>query len=180
MMVVPTYDSASQLGSLACPSCGGALRPWGFARWRVTRVEGSEAWWRPRRARCSYCGRTQVLLPALALSRRRDSSRDVGAVLEAYGLGRGYRRVARERRIPVPTARNWIRGLRRRWGHLSACVDPAEGSPHPAKGTTPAGDAGRAVEAVWRAALIAGWSASPWEFASLRTNGSVLRGCNTS
>jgi phenylpropionate dioxygenase-like ring-hydroxylating dioxygenase large terminal subunit len=50
-------------GVLACPGCGGRLRPWGHARARVLRGEGgAQRWCRPRRARCIGCGGTHVLL----------------------------------------------------------------------------------------------------------------------
>lgn len=180
MVVSSMRDVACQMGNLACPFCGGLLRPWGFARRRVMRLAGSEVWWRPRRARCSCCGRTQVLLPAVALSRRRDSSGDVGEVLEAYAFGKGYRRVARDRRIPIPTARNWIRGLRGRWEDLAGCVDPASGSAHTVEVKGVIEEARLAVNAVRRGARAAGWSGSVWEFASFSTNGRLLVGCNTS
>ena len=37
-------------GELGCPSCGGVLRPWGHARWRVCRREQDTVRHRPRRA----------------------------------------------------------------------------------------------------------------------------------
>lgn len=41
-------------GGLACPACGGMLRPWGFARWRVQRGGGGvQLRRRPRRSICA-------------------------------------------------------------------------------------------------------------------------------
>jgi hypothetical protein len=53
-------------GMLACPSCGGTLRPWGRARVRTVRDgEGVQAI-HPDRARCAACRATHVVLPAFA------------------------------------------------------------------------------------------------------------------
>src|SRR5664280_694246 len=51
-------------GELACPGCGGVLAPWGYARRRSSRRERDTVAHRPRRACCSGCGVTHVLLPA--------------------------------------------------------------------------------------------------------------------
>jgi hypothetical protein len=42
-------------GAIACPGCGGALRPWGHARARRVRDLITTVALRPRRARCSAC-----------------------------------------------------------------------------------------------------------------------------
>jgi len=46
-------------GGLGCPGCGGRLRPWGHARWRISR-----SWAGPpapaRRGRCDGCGATLI------------------------------------------------------------------------------------------------------------------------
>ena len=53
-----------QAGRLACPPCGGELRPWGHGRWRVLRRRaGGQDHFRVRRARCRACLVTQTLLP---------------------------------------------------------------------------------------------------------------------
>jgi hypothetical protein len=158
-------DDTLREGGLSCPTCQGTLHPWGHARLRFIRHRGGGTWVRPRRARCRACGRTQVLLPCRLLERRRDAASDIGVILEAYAGRTGYRRAARELDIPVPTVRNWIRGLRGRWSVISVRFDPAAAHPD---------DPGTAVGAVWGAAGRAGWSARPWEFASLATNGSLL------
>jgi hypothetical protein len=59
-------------GRLCCPTCDGELRPWSFARPRQLRGREGPVPLRPRRSRCRRCGITHVLLPVLALLRRRD------------------------------------------------------------------------------------------------------------
>jgi len=54
-------------GAIACPGCGGALRPWGHARARRVRDLTTTVALRPRRARCSAYRATQVLLPGTVL-----------------------------------------------------------------------------------------------------------------
>ena len=36
-------DRRLATGGLACPGCGGRLRPWGHARWRTTRGADRDA-----------------------------------------------------------------------------------------------------------------------------------------
>lgn len=55
-------------GQLDCPDCRGVLRPWGWARARS--IYGLAGVLRPRRARCSACLITHVLLPVTVLVRR--------------------------------------------------------------------------------------------------------------
>src|SRR5206468_2953908 len=78
-------------GELLCPSCSGALRPWGHARWRSSRRERDIVRHRPRRATCSGCAKTHVLLPATWLSRRADAISVIGAALLAKAAGAGHR-----------------------------------------------------------------------------------------
>ena len=47
---------------LSCPHCGGELQPWGHARRRVFRAATHNEEHHPRRARCSNCLVTSVLL----------------------------------------------------------------------------------------------------------------------
>lgn len=62
-------------GVVGCPSCGGVLGGWGFARWRVLRGEVGPVALHPRRARCRSCRLTHVLLPDAVFARRVDSDR---------------------------------------------------------------------------------------------------------
>src|ERR1019366_8927615 len=69
-------------GQLECPGCGGQLRGWGHARDREIRLGGeARRRLRPRRAVCSGCGQTQVLLPAWVLARRADGTGVIGEAL---------------------------------------------------------------------------------------------------
>ena len=81
-------------GLLSCPSCRGLLRPWGHARGRALRCAGGDRLLRPRRARCRGCEGTHVLLPDMALSRRRNEVSVIGAAIEAKVAGQAYRRIA--------------------------------------------------------------------------------------
>jgi hypothetical protein len=168
LTVADRSDEALRGGTLRCPICSGILRPWGFARLRLIRHRGGSLWVRPRRGRCRSCGRTQVLLPCQLLSRRRDAVSDVGVILEAYAHRTGYRRAAAELAIPVPTVRNWVRGLRGRW---PAIVDHFDGV---ARAGVRPDDPPAAIAALRRAAIRAGRSSTPWELASLETNGGLL------
>lgn len=96
-------------GSLECPACSGGLGPWGWARRRVLRFRGAQQWVRPRRARCRSCLATHVLLPVVALVRRRDAVEVIGAALAAKQPGVGHRRVAGEVGVPATTVRGWLR-----------------------------------------------------------------------
>lgn len=103
---------------IACPDCGGALRPWGFARPRQIRSLSSVASWRPRRAICGRCSSTHVLLPAKLLPRRRDDVAVIGAALVANAGGAGHRRIATQLDRPASTVRTWLRGVRSQAEHL--------------------------------------------------------------
>lgn len=61
-------ESRLAAGQIDCSGCPGVLRRWGWARPRE--VRGIAGVLRPRRARCSTCLATQVLLPVTALARR--------------------------------------------------------------------------------------------------------------
>jgi hypothetical protein len=100
-------------GRVACPSCGGILRPWGHGRARFVRELSSPGrWWRPRRAACSSCSLTHILLPAGLVPRRRDSVGVIGAALAAAASGQGHRKIAVELDRPASTVRGWLRRFR--------------------------------------------------------------------
>jgi transposase-like protein len=100
-------------GVLACPHCGGLLRPWSYAATRsVRQLDGSARTVRPRRARCLTCRATQVLLPGSLLPRRADATEVIGAALLANAQGRGWRRIAAELGRPPATVRRWLRAAR--------------------------------------------------------------------
>ena len=87
-------------GLLGCPSCRGVLGPWGHARERVLRCSAGDRLLRPRRARCRGCEGTHVLLPDMALLRRRDEV----AVIGVGDRGEGRRRGASADRQAVGVA----------------------------------------------------------------------------
>jgi hypothetical protein len=100
------------VGELGCPSCGGALRPWGHARWGLSRPREGTVRHRPRRASCAGCSKTHVLLPATWLSRRGDAVSVIGSALLAKTAGLGHRRIAALLRRSACT----VRGRLRRFG----------------------------------------------------------------
>jgi Domain of unknown function (DUF6431) len=99
-------------GALACPGCGGALRPWGHARSRRVRDLSTTVALRPRRARCLACRATHVLLPGSVLPRRADTTAVIGTALLASARGGGHRRIAADLARPAGTVRRWLRAVR--------------------------------------------------------------------
>jgi len=106
-------ETALRGGELRCPvlGCAGRLAPWGWARARS--VRGAAGRLRPRRAMCTGCGRTHVLLPASVLLRRADAVTVIGAALGAKAGGWGHRRVAARVDRPPSTVRGWLRRIGR-------------------------------------------------------------------
>jgi transposase-like protein len=105
-------------GMLACPSCGGTLRPWGRARVRTVRDgEGVQAI-HPDRARCAACRATHVVLPAVLLPHRAYSLRVIGAALAGAARGAGHRPIAARLGVPEGTVRSWLRRARQNAGAL--------------------------------------------------------------
>jgi hypothetical protein len=169
-------------GRLACPGCGGQLRPWRHALPRPVRHRGGrQSWVRPRRARCAGCGATHVLLAAAVLPRRADRVESVGAALLAAAGGRGHRPVAAALGLPPDTVRGWLRRARQRAGWLRALAmrrafeaDPTLGPVTPRRSRL--ADAlealGLAVAALTRRlGLLA---ASPWPVVAALTGGRLL------
>jgi Domain of unknown function (DUF6431) len=166
-------------GRLRCPVCSGRLAAWGHARRRVVRGGGAIGWWlRPRRARCSGCGVTHVLLPVGCLLRRADGVAVIWAALAGKAAGLGYR-LGRA----ASTVRDWlsrfaaraglVRGLFTAW----LCALDADPPPLPPAGSAVA-DAVAAVTAAataarrrWAGRLV---SLSPGELASSVSGGLLL------
>lgn len=95
-------------GVYSCGGCSGRLRPWGFARRRRLRDRGRELELRPRRSRCGSCLVTHVLLPTIALCRRRDLAGVIGEALVARFLeGKSRAGVAEGAGVLPFTARRW-------------------------------------------------------------------------
>lgn len=106
-------DTDLTAGRLACPHCRSSLRPWAHARpRRVRQLDGSTRTVRPRRARCSRCRTTHVLLPGSLLPRRADATEVIGAALLAKSRGMGWRRISADLRRPPATVRRWLRAAR--------------------------------------------------------------------
>lgn len=169
-------------GRLACPGCGGRLRPWGHARGRPVRHPGGQqSWVRPRRACCAGCGATHVLLVAAVLPRRADRVESVGVALLAAAGGRGHRPIAAALGLPPDTVRGWLRRSRGRAEWLRALamrrtfeLDPTLGPVVPRR--SPLADAvealGLAVAALTRRLGVL--AASPWQVIAALTGGRLL------
>lgn len=171
-------------GLLACPDCEGRLSPWGWARARELRGDGGSGWAvRPRRARCSGCARTHVLLPVRALLRRADTVEVIGAALGLAAAGWGHRRIAARLGRAAATVRGWLRRfggraevLRSGFTALLVGLDPLAVLPTPA--VTGLGDAVAVIVAA-AVAVVARWGAvvsglSAWELAAAVTSGRLL------
>ena len=76
-------------GLLACPSCRRGVGAVGACAGAGAALPVGDRWLRPRRARCRGCAGTHVLLPDVALLRRRDEVAVIGAAIEANVAGRG-------------------------------------------------------------------------------------------
>lgn len=171
MIAEPSLEADLTAGRLCCPVCDGPLSPWGFARERTVRLLDGPRQLRPRRARCAPCEQTHVLLPAWAVTRRRDGTEVIGRALLAKAHGHGHRRIAADLGRPAGTVRGWLRAFARRAEAVTACARRWE------LATSSGGDRGlvtgsplvQAVDALGRASracrLRHGIAASPWELA---------------
>lgn len=170
-------------GELACPDCGGRLRPWGSARWRVVRRPRASERRRPRRGRCVGCATTHVLISADSLLRRRDFAEVIGAALAAKASGLGRRRAAVAAGAPPSTVRGWLRrfaanaeAIRVWFTVLAHDHDPMLAPLLPT--ATNFGDAVEAVAVAARAASLRLAPVRPWSFASSASAGRLLSNTN--
>jgi len=172
-------EAALAAGVMRCPGCGGVLARWSFARPRFLRGEAGGVGLRPRRGRCRSCGKTQVLLPDVALGRRVDTVAVIGRALTAAAAGAGHRRVAVVVGRPASTVRGWLR--RFRWAaarvaaHFSVWAhrfDPNLAVIGPAG--SPVADAVEAVGVAARAASLRLGPRPGWSWASVLTGGGML------
>jgi hypothetical protein len=171
-------DRRLRAGELVCP-CGGGLSPWGRARQRAVYGLGVL---RPRRARCTSCHVTHVLLAVSCLARRADAAEVIGAALVAKASGEGHRGIAARLGRAGSTVRGWLRAFARNAERVRvACTallvefDPLSG-PLPVHGSVFA-DAVEAVGACAAAArrrLGAVGAVSAWQMVSAITNGRLL------
>lgn len=109
-------DVVLREGGLSCPGCSSRLAPWGSARPRRVRhgVEdpGEVVAHRPRRARCSGCRVTHVLLDVRLAARRADAAGVIAVAVEKKNvLGWGHRRIAEWLGRPATTVRGWLRAF---------------------------------------------------------------------
>jgi hypothetical protein len=96
-------------GRLTCPGCSAVLARWGHARGRQVRDTDGGLWIVPRRARCTGCRATHVLLPVVLLVRRADTAAVIGAGLTAKASGAGHRLIAALLGRAPETVRGWLR-----------------------------------------------------------------------
>lgn len=164
-------------GLLTCPPCGGVLTGWGHARERT--IRGLAGRLRPRRARCSGCARTHVLLPVSVLARRADAVAVIGAALVGRAQGRGYRPIAVGLGVPECTVRGWLRRFRvraREWRDrftvLLVDLDPDPVAVLP-RGCL-FGDAVEVIGLAAAAAVRRFGPRPPWQFASAVSGGLLL------
>ncbi len=115
MIVVRAVEWAEQAlgaGEIGCPhlGCGGTLTRWGYGRRRRVRRLGAQILdVRPRRARCTRCASTQILLPASVQPRLADTTEVIGTALASKADGHGHRRIATELDRSPSTVRRWMR-----------------------------------------------------------------------
>lgn len=171
-------------GLVACPVCGGRLARWSFARRRWLRGEANRVEVRPRRGRCRSCGKTQVLMPDVALGRRVDTVAVIGRALMLAAGGSGHRKAAAGVDRPVSTVRGWLRRLvaaaARVAAHFTAwayALDVHLGAVGPAG--SPLADAVEAVGVAARAASLRLGIRPGWSWASALTAGRLLANTNT-
>lgn len=166
-------------GLLACPSCQGALGPWGHARERVTRRVAGDWRWRPRRARCRGCRVTHVLLAEVCLSRRQDEVEVIGAAIEAHVAGEGHRPIAARLGVPAGTVRSWLRRFDQRAEQIRAlftrcavALDPELGSVLPVGSVV--ADALEAIAVAGRAWVLRFGPCLVWRIVSRLSAGGLL------
>jgi Domain of unknown function (DUF6431)/Helix-turn-helix domain len=171
-------------GLLGCPSCRAVLGPWGHGRERVLRCSAGDRLLRPRRARCRGCEGTHVLLPDMALLRRRDEVAVIGAAIEAKVAGEGYRPIARRLRVHADTVRGWLRRFAERADRIRAhftrwavALDVEIGPVLPAGSGI--ADALEAIAVAARAWVLRFGSGDPWRIASALSGGVLLSNTNS-
>jgi transposase-like protein len=103
-------EASLQAGAMRCPRCAGRLRPHGHGRTRTVRGLGADTLSvTPRRARCTECRATQILLPGALTCRCADSTEVIGHPLAAKAAGAGFRTIATRLGRPPSTVRRWLR-----------------------------------------------------------------------
>lgn len=173
-------DRRLRAGELVCPCGAGHLVPWGHARERVVRGVGVL---RPRRARCSVCLVTHVLLAVSCLLRRADVVDVVGAALRLKATGVGHRVIAAGLGRPASTVRGWLRAfardaevIRAVFTALLSELDALAGPIAPrGSGLADAVEVIGACAAAARRRLGVVGAVSAWQLCSAVTGGRLLR-----
>lgn len=169
--------------ALSCPGCSASLRPWGFARARSLRLpDGQTARLRPRRARCTACAVTHVLLPAVAPPRHAYAIEVVGQALQRAANGQGHRAIGAGLALPPDTVRGWIRRVtaRAEWLRVQGTTAAHAFDPlHPPIATAGSGSPlAEALSALGLAAAAArrrlGPIAAPWQLVAVLAHGRLL------
>jgi hypothetical protein len=166
-------------GVLRCPACGERLARWAYGRSRTVRSVDGERRVRPRRARCSGCRKTQVLLPDDLLVRRRDEALVIGSALLAHAGGEGHRLIAGRFGVPGSTVRGWLRRVRSRAVEIAGFFSRwalvlSPGSDPPVPSGTAVGDAVEAIGVATRSAVLRFGPRPVWSMASRLTGGGLL------
>jgi hypothetical protein len=124
-----------------------------------------------------------VLLPDVALLRRRDEVSVIGAAIWAKVAGEGYRPIAGRLAVHADTVRGWLRRFAQRADQIRAhftrwavALDPEIGVVLPAGSGV--ADALEAVAVAARAWVLRFGPGDPWRIASSLSGGVLL--CNTS
>lgn len=167
-------------GRLGCPACRAVLRPWGHARGRPVRGRaGRVLRLRPRRSRCTGCGRTHVLLPEFVLARRADAVTVIGAAVTAKATGVGHRAIGAGLGRAAGTVRGWLRRFAARaasirvvFTTLAHALDPGLAAAEPTGSDF--ADAVAAIGAAARAASLRLGPRGPWTFAARASGGRLL------
>ncbi|MEX2553190.1 MAG: DUF6431 domain-containing protein [Actinomycetota bacterium] len=166
-------------GKLLCPKCDGRLHPWGSARKRKLRHGTKDIKLEPRRARCSKCLSTHVLLPAVCLLRRRDLAEAIVRALILWAQKVGQLRISTEAGVPLSTVRGWLSKFRDRAEMIRAhftrlAIDLGL----PASAILPAAstvaDAVVAMRAAHHQAVARFGPSDLWQFAALASGGLLI------
>ena len=181
----PTHVERELLaGRLACPHCEGKLRPWGHARSRVLRATTRNEEHRPRRARCSNCQVTSVLLPDVCLLRRVDEVAVIGRALLEKAAGAGHRTIATRLGRPTETVRGWLRRfssrvelIREHFRAYALALDPRLEQVTPQESAL--ADALEAIGLATRAASLLFGPRPVWSWVSAMTSGALLTNTNS-
>lgn len=184
MLIVGTdsavVESSLLAGRLACPSCAGELRPWGYARNRDVRGEGAVVTVRRlRRSICALGRKTHVLVPEDTLSRRRDTAEVIGFCLLSKTGGAGRRSIAIALGRHESTVAGWLRRfranavrIREHFWHWAEVIASGYGSFSPSGSAF--SDAVEAIGVVGQVAVRRFGPRPPWSLASVLTGGALL------